>query len=1082
MILLIPVLAAFALATCGGGGGSSSPPDPNKVTISGSVIDGADHAIPSAVCEFVDGDGQTHDQTSGNQDGLYQLSIPSGLRGYIYCCPPSMPRLELATFASTMDAAPGTSISDENITPATTIAADIIRYGDASLSPEALKLDLLLKMQSGEDPNLNLVVAMANRLYRVMLDRQINAGFAGTGGGDGGDGGGESDGGGIGGDAGDGADFSPLAEAQCTYLAGTDPAAAEAVYPAALADYLADGLLDRPDLSDLADLVNDGLDYTPEQIQEAFGAVFEKGWGEAYTTVTDAAGHYFLPVPAYLPGFVRCVPKDHAELTLATYVPGHDPDESLDHQDATPAETVFSNLIAPYLMDELAATKENFLSDIEGLEVRLSGPNLPAGPLTGIVLGSDASPQNSDAALVAFSATALFNSFYKNGLETDFAAIVQGLSDHLTGDLTLDPAFLESQGLPADQAALVSGAIKTAGDALGTDLPAALSTARLNVRVQDADDDGRLVENAVVDIPNLASGVICEACQGTTDANGQLTLVLKNIPDNQPTYVEVTVSSVPGYDIVTAPAIYVVPLATVDLEVSLGNTTTFDLNIQGSGQGGGRITSSPAGIDCTLTAGALSGDGSEPYAEGTHIELTATPDQNSAFAGWSGDACSEAGSTCTLTMAADTLVTASFVPSCDAAEYVINVSPLSFAADGGSGSLTVNAPEGCPWSVTADRNWVSIDPESANGTGEGSVAFTVGVNSGAGRSAVLTVAGQEFSVDQQAAPCVYTLTPSDADFQAAGGPGSFTVNASYVACPLPTTALASDTWVTISSVGNQAWPVSVSYAVDPNTGPGRSATIAIAEKTFAIEQAAADCSYTLSPTSANPDAAGGTGTISVIPAYTGCTTSWTATSDAIWVTIIDGDHGNGGGTVTYQVQANTGAQRTTTLTVADNDFTITQSDPYDIDQENWPPFSSGVEIDRVALNHYYPRQTFTPNVNRLTGVDVYLETVDAGNGDEAVIVRIFSDGSEVGRASQNVQAGFAGSLHFDFASALVIAAGETATLAVTNSSDGSLKANSTFAWRYSILEEGGTYSGGRAWHSDMPWANQDFLFRTYGYD
>ena len=67
-------------------------------------------------------------------------------------------------------------------------------------------------------------------------------------------------------------------------------------------------------------------------------------------------------------------------------------------------------------------------------------------------------------------------------------------------------------------------------------------------------------------------------------------------------------------------------------------------------------------------------------------------------------------------------------------------------------------------------------------------------------------------------------------------------------------------------------------------------------------------------------AAGGTGSVPVT-AGTGCT--WTATSSATFVTISAGASGNG--TVTFTVAANTGAARTTTLTIAGTTFTITQS-------------------------------------------------------------------------------------------------------------------------------------------------------------
>jgi hypothetical protein len=46
--------------------------------------------------------------------------------------------------------------------------------------------------------------------------------------------------------------------------------------------------------------------------------------------------------------------------------------------------------------------------------------------------------------------------------------------------------------------------------------------------------------------------------------------------------------------------------------------------------GGGSVTSSPPGIDCGTTCSAS-------YVSGTSVTLTATPDANSTFTGWSGD-------------------------------------------------------------------------------------------------------------------------------------------------------------------------------------------------------------------------------------------------------------------------------------------------------------------------------------------------------------------------------------------------------------------------------------------------------------
>ena len=55
----------------------------------------------------------------------------------------------------------------------------------------------------------------------------------------------------------------------------------------------------------------------------------------------------------------------------------------------------------------------------------------------------------------------------------------------------------------------------------------------------------------------------------------------------------------------------------------------------------------------------------------------------------------------------------------------------------------------------------------------------------------------------------------------------------------------------------------------------------------------------------------------------GC--SWTAASNASWITVTSGSSGSGNGTVGYSVAANTGAARTGTLTVAGSTFTVSQA-------------------------------------------------------------------------------------------------------------------------------------------------------------
>ena len=82
------------------------------------------------------------------------------------------------------------------------------------------------------------------------------------------------------------------------------------------------------------------------------------------------------------------------------------------------------------------------------------------------------------------------------------------------------------------------------------------------------------------------------------------------------------------------------------------------------------------------------------------------------------------------------------------------------------------------------------------------------------------------------------------------------------------------------------------------------------------------CTFSISPTSANYPAAGGTGSVSVT---TSASCNWTAVSNNSFVTITSGASGTGSGTVNYSVAANTVATpRNGSMTIAGNNFAVTQ--------------------------------------------------------------------------------------------------------------------------------------------------------------
>lgn len=82
---------------------------------------------------------------------------------------------------------------------------------------------------------------------------------------------------------------------------------------------------------------------------------------------------------------------------------------------------------------------------------------------------------------------------------------------------------------------------------------------------------------------------------------------------------------------------------------------TFTLSVVKSGNGAGRVTSAPAGIDCGSTC-------SKSFTSGASVTLTAAAAAGSTFEGWTG-ACTGT-SACTVAMTAARSVAASFRKSC----------------------------------------------------------------------------------------------------------------------------------------------------------------------------------------------------------------------------------------------------------------------------------------------------------------------------------------------------------------------------------------------------------------------------------
>jgi hypothetical protein len=91
---------------------------------------------------------------------------------------------------------------------------------------------------------------------------------------------------------------------------------------------------------------------------------------------------------------------------------------------------------------------------------------------------------------------------------------------------------------------------------------------------------------------------------------------------------------------------------------------------------------------------------------------------------------------------------------------------------------------------------------------------------------------------------------------------------------------------------------------------------------FAGSAATNDCQYVVSPAFVTTSASASSGAISVT---TTSNCSWSAASNAPWLTLSPPTSGNGNGAVTFSVAQNGGAARSSTITLADKTVIVTQN-------------------------------------------------------------------------------------------------------------------------------------------------------------
>jgi hypothetical protein len=171
--------------------------------------------------------------------------------------------------------------------------------------------------------------------------------------------------------------------------------------------------------------------------------------------------------------------------------------------------------------------------------------------------------------------------------------------------------------------------------------------------------------------------------------------------------------------------------------------------------------------------------------------------------------------------------------------YSFSPKNAKFKDTGGTGTVTVKPNfSDCDWTAASNDPFITITG-GASGVGKGTVRYTVASNPNTtALTGSITIGEENFTVEEAATPCEFSLGETTASFSSTGGTSNVTVTANGANCAWK--AVVSGSFIKITSDPSGTGNGTVAYTVEANTKTAsRKGTITVGKEKLTITESGA---------------------------------------------------------------------------------------------------------------------------------------------------------------------------------------------------------------------------------------------------